>query len=106
MRTNARWHTTGTQSDRKGLALSLSLCYSQTPAYTPSLPNILTEFGIRLREMRHERALSDVDLAWRIGITRAHLQDIEEGAEAIDLDMLFNISGALGISLSSALQGL
>ena len=64
------------------------------------------EFGVRLREMRHERELSDVDLAWRIGITRAHLQDIEEGAETIDLDMLSVISGALGISLSTALEGL
>lgn len=86
--------------------MSLSLYYSQVPAQTTSLPNILTEFGVRLREMRHERAISDVDLAWRIGITRAHLQDIEEGAEAIDLDMLSMISGALGITLSTALAGL
>ena len=70
------------------------------------MPNILTEFGVRLREMRHERAISDVDMAWRIGITRAHLQDIEDGAETIDLDMLSMISGALGITLSTALAGL
>ena len=86
--------------------MSLSLYYSQVPTHTPSLPNILTEFGVRLREMRHDRRLSDVDLAWRIGITRAHLQDIEEGAELIDLDMLFTISGALGVTLSTALEGL
>ena len=104
---NARWQHTGTtSSDWKGTALSLSLYYSQAPAYTTSLPNILTEFGVRLREMRHERKLSEVDLAWRIGITRAHLQDIEEGAETIDLDMLSMISGALDISLSAALAGL
>ncbi len=86
--------------------MSLSLSYSPIPAYTTSLPNILTEFGLRLREMRHERHLSDVDLAWRIGITRAHLQDIEEGTETIDLDMLSMISGALGVTLATALQGL
>ncbi|WP_419805207.1 helix-turn-helix domain-containing protein [Terriglobus sp.] len=86
--------------------MSLSLCYIQAPAYAPSIPNILTEFGVRLREMRHERKLSEVDLAWRIGITRAHLQDIEEGAETIDLDMLSMISGALNISVSTALAGL
>ena len=86
--------------------MSLSLNYSSISAHTTSIPNILTEFGFRLREMRRERRLSEVDLAWQIGITRAHLQDIEEGAEAIDLDMLSTISGALGISLSMALEGL
>ena len=85
--------------------MSLSLSYTQVP-YATSAPNILTEFGIRLREMRDDRQLSDVDLAWRIGITRAHLQDIEEGTETIDLDMLSMISGALGITISTALQGL
>ena len=86
--------------------MSLSLSYSQVPAHSTSLPNILTEFGFRLREMRYERKLSDVDLAWRIGITRAHLQEIEEGTETIDLDMLSMISGALGITLATALEGL
>ncbi len=86
--------------------MSLSLYYSQVPAFTPQPPNILSEFGVRLREMRHDRRLSEVDLAWRIGITRAHLQDIEEGAELIDLDMLFMISGALGVTVSTALEGL
>ena len=86
--------------------MSLSLNYSPTSTFTPSLPNILTEFGIRLRGLRRERKLSDVDMAWRIGITRAHLQDIEEGKEEIDLDLLWMISGALGISLATAMEGL
>lgn len=86
--------------------MSLSLSFSNVSAHTSSLPNILTEFGERLREMRRERALSEVDMAWRVGISRAHLQDIEEGAETIDLDLLSMISGALGISLSTALEGL
>ena len=88
------------------MALSLALCYSQVPTQTTSIPNILTEFGLRLRDLRRERKLSEVDLAWLVGITRAHLQDIEEGSEVIDLDMLSVISGALGISLSTALEGL
>ena len=105
MRMYARWQSTGTHFGRKGSALSLSLSYTQVP-YSTSIPNILTEFGVRLREMRCDRKLSEVDLAWRMGITRAHLQDIEEGAETIDLDMLSLISGALGITLSTALEGL
>ena len=86
--------------------MSLSAYYSQVPNYPTRQPNILTEFGIRLREMRSERKLSQVDLAWRIGITRAHLEDIEEGSESIDLDMLSMISDALDVSLATALRGL
>lgn len=86
--------------------MSLSLSYSQSHAYPTSTPNIVTEFGIRLRDLRHERKLSEVDMAWQVGITRAHLQDIEEGREEIDLDMLWTISGVLGISMASAVEGL
>lgn len=86
--------------------MSLSLNYSQSPAYSTSTPSIVAEFGLRLRDLRRERKLSEVDLAWNIGITRAHLQDIEEGKEEIDLDMLWSISGALGISMATAMEGL
>ncbi|GAA3751210.1 helix-turn-helix domain-containing protein [Terriglobus aquaticus] len=86
--------------------MSLSLSYTPSSSYPTSTPNILTEFGIRLRDLRRERKLSDVDLAWSIGITRAHLQDIEEGKEEIDLEMLWDISGALGISMATAMEGL
>lgn len=56
--------------------------------------------------MRLNRDLCQVDLAWHMGITRSHLEDIESGFAPVDLAMLTDLSSVLGLAVADLLHGL
>ena len=60
----------------------------------------------RWREMRLNRDLCQVDLAWHMGITRSNLEDIESGFAPVDLAMLTDLSSVLGLAVADLLHGL
>jgi transcriptional regulator with XRE-family HTH domain len=56
------------------------------------------EFGSVLRRLRTERALSQEELAGRIGMaSHAHLSRLESGRVQPSLEMLFRLAEALGV---------
>ena len=56
--------------------------------------------GRRLSDLREKRGLSQTQLADVADIGRAHLSQIENGAVAARIDMLYAITRALELSLS------
>lgn len=58
-------------------------------------------FGSVVREKRNEYQLSQEELAFRSGVNRTHLVEIEKGKHSPSLDLVFKIASGLGISASS-----
>lgn len=67
---------------------------------------LLTSFGLRVRQLRKERNLSQEDLAERSGLHRTYIGGIERGERNVALVNIFKIAKALDLSLADLLQGL
>lgn len=62
-------------------------------------------FGERVRYLRLNAKQTSVDLAFLVGISHRHLEDIEDGAEDVDLSMLEQLAYALEVSIAFLIQG-
>lgn len=56
--------------------------------------------GNRIRELRRETGLSQEDFADKCGIDRSYMSGIERGVRNPTLEILWAISGGLGLDLS------
>jgi transcriptional regulator with XRE-family HTH domain len=54
-------------------------------------------FGIVLRRLRHERALTQEDLAYESGLARTFIAKLEGGRTQPTITTIFRLSAALGI---------
>jgi transcriptional regulator with XRE-family HTH domain len=63
-------------------------------------------FGQRLRTLRLKQGLSQVEMAYRFGIDRGHISDLERGKKNVCLPMLEVLSDGLGISISELMRGI
>jgi transcriptional regulator with XRE-family HTH domain len=63
------------------------------------------EIGRRIREARHAGALSQTDLADKVGVTFQQVQKYEKGANRVSVGRLHRIAEALGVSALSLLDG-
>ncbi len=61
-------------------------------------------FGLRLRELRRERSLTQVRMAADFGIDRSFISDVERGKKSLSLPMLEVIALGMEISLSDLLR--
>jgi DNA-binding XRE family transcriptional regulator len=75
------------------------------PQSSPSL-DVSSRFGIRLRELRRERNLTQLRMARDFGIDRSFISDVERGRKSISLPMLEVIALGMKISLSELLKNL
>ena len=55
--------------------------------------------GLRLKELRHSKDLSQEALASKTGISAKYLSSIERGKENPTFDMLIKLSHAIGIEM-------
>jgi transcriptional regulator with XRE-family HTH domain len=55
--------------------------------------------GNRIRELRRETGLSQEDFADKCGIDRSYMSGIERGVRNPTLEILWAISGGLGLDL-------
>lgn len=62
-------------------------------------------FGERVRSLRLDAKQTSVDLAFLVGISHQHLEDIENGAEDVDLPTLEQLAYALEVSIAVLVQG-
>jgi transcriptional regulator with XRE-family HTH domain len=54
--------------------------------------------GERIARLRRGLGLTQVELAERVGLSRASIASIEAGRQRISLDQVYLLAGALGIS--------
>lgn len=58
-------------------------------------------FGKRVKAMRMQKGISQSELAHSIGISQAHMSNIENGHSNITLENLFALHDILGVSMAS-----
>lgn len=66
--------------------------------------NIQKKFGEKLKEIRTQKELSQEKLAFKSGLHRTYISDIERGARNVSLVNIEKISKALGVSNSELLK--
>lgn len=61
---------------------------------------IATALGLRIRELRNERHMSQEELAFKAGISAAHLGQIERALKNPTVDTVAKIAAAMGVSIT------
>lgn len=67
---------------------------------------LLKEFGVYLRELRHEKLLTIELVADAAGLHPNYLGSVERGERNLSLFNLWRISAALGVSAAALLEAL
>ena len=57
--------------------------------------------GKRVKDMRTQKGISQSELAHSVGISQAHMSNIENGHSNITLENLFALHDILGVSMAS-----
>ena len=70
----------------------------------PTLP--LMRFGERLRVLRLKHRLSQVEMAYRFGIDRGHISEMENGKKNVCLPTLEVLARGFQVSVSELMKGL
>ncbi len=68
--------------------------------------DVSSRFGLRLRELRRERNMTQLRMATEFGIDRSFISDVERGRKSISLPMLEVIALGMHVSLSELLKDL
>jgi DNA-binding XRE family transcriptional regulator len=66
--------------------------------------DVSSRFGVRLRQLRRERNLTQLRMAVEFGIDRTFISDVERGRKSISLPMLEILALGLKMSLSELLR--
>jgi DNA-binding XRE family transcriptional regulator len=106
-RWNAATATPGAFSARPSYSVSGRVQHHAAAAARPQLElpsDVNSRFGRRLRELRHQHALTQLDMSKRFGIDRSYISDVERGRKSISLPILEIIAIGLGLSLSDLFQ--
>ena len=74
--------------------------------YDFSHKDIGVRFGLRLRDLRRSRGLTQLDMAVAFGIDRSYISDVECGKKGISLATLEVIALGFDIQLSDLLRDL
>ena len=69
-------------------------------------PDILEEFGQRVRKLRKKAGFSQEAFAAKCGLDRTYIGGIERGERNVALRNLSVIARALGMSISQMMKGL
>jgi transcriptional regulator with XRE-family HTH domain len=62
-------------------------------------PDIRRKVGLRIKELRAERGMSQESLAYAIGMARTYLAEVEAGKRNISVINLERIATGLGVTL-------
>ena len=61
-------------------------------------------FATNLRRLRHEKGLSQDDLAYQAGVSRSYLSQIEKGVFYVSLKIVGRLAGALRVEPAELLK--
>ena len=68
--------------------------------------NVLTKLGMRIRYLRKQKGMSQLDLALEADINKNYISDLERGSRNPSLLILERIAKALDVSLEILFQGI
>ena len=68
--------------------------------------NTLTQLGMRIRYLRKEQKMSQLDLALEAEVNKNYISDLERGCRNPSILVLEKIAKALGVSLEILFQGI
>ncbi len=80
--------------------------YARNTALYYSPTDVSSRFGVRLRELRRERKLTQLQMAVNCGIDRSFISDVERGRKSISLPFLEIIALGLNVSMSDLFKNL
>jgi len=66
--------------------------------------NIQTQLGIRIKQLRREKGISQEELAFKAGLHRTYMSDIERGMRNVSIRNIEKIAKALGVTPSKLLE--
>ena len=66
--------------------------------------DVSSRFGVRLKQLRRERSLTQLQMAVNFGIDRTFISDVERGRKSISLPMLEIIALGFKMTLSELLR--
>lgn len=78
--------------------------YSRKPQNYFLPLDVSSRFGVRLRQLRRERNMTQLRLAVEFGIDRTFISDVERGRKSISLPMLEVLALGFQLSLSELLR--
>ena len=67
--------------------------------------DIKKKYGERLRQLRKTKGLSQEELAFRSGLHRTYVSDLERGTRNVSLEKIEKIAKVLGLELSEVFKG-
>ena len=67
--------------------------------------DVCAQFGMRLRELRRQRGLSQEGLGFKTGLDRTYISGIERGVRNVSLKNLARLGVALDVSLAELFEG-
>ena len=68
--------------------------------------NILIQLGMRIRYLRKQKKMSQLDLSLESGVNRNYISDLEKGRRNPTVLVLDKIANALNIDLSNLFKGI
>jgi transcriptional regulator with XRE-family HTH domain len=68
--------------------------------------NILTQLGMRIRYLRKQKGMSQLDLSLEAGVNKNYISDLERGSRNPSITLLEKIARALDIDLSTLFKGI
>jgi transcriptional regulator with XRE-family HTH domain len=66
---------------------------------------LCTTLGTNIRKLRANRELSQEELAYRAGIDRSYLSEIENGHKSVGVMVLDDIAAALEVEITDLFKG-
>ena len=88
-------------------SLPVAMSYDSNRSVPPvQSRTVASRFGLRLRQLRRERNLTQLDMAVTFGIYRIFISDFERGRKSMSLPMLEIVALGLQVSLSDLLRDL
>ena len=78
--------------------------YSRRPQHYFMPLDVSSRFGVRLRQLRRDRNMTQLRMAVEFGIDRTFISDVERGRKSISLPMLEVLALGFQLSLSELLR--
>lgn len=68
--------------------------------------NILIQLGMRIRYLRKQKGMSQLELSLEAGVNKNYISDLERGSRNPSITLLEKIARALDIDLSTLFKGI
>ncbi len=89
-----------------GSAGSTERARTANPAPATPHRDVTTRFGMRLKELRVQRNLTQVRMAREFGVDRSYISDVERGRKSVSLPTMEIFALGLKVSLAELLTGI